>query len=435
MEQDHVCSGDVPIAVYGLGKIGLPVAAVLAERTGSVTGVDIDQSVIAQVSDGGAPFDHEPGLAKVLHDVVPDRLAATTDGEAAALAASVHIVVVPVPIDNGRADLTALEAVTATIGAGLAPGDLVVVESTVPPGTAAEIISPLLAETSGLDQSTFGVASCPERTSSGRALEDIRGSYPRIVGGTDAGATTAAETFYDAVIDTPVWQVADARTAEAVKLFEGVYRDINIALANELARAFDETPIDVRDAIEAANSLPYCDIHDPGVGVGGHCIPWYPYFLMQAAAGPTPLMATGRTVNDAMPKLVADRTIEALRQSAIEPEGSHVALLGYAYRPEIPEAAATPAAPLKCSLEQEGVRVSVVDPVLNPEDHDANFLELDELPAVGLDAVVLVTAHDAFVDLDFHALGDPVLIDGRDAIPKEASRTYTVGRGWHGEDS
>lgn len=434
MERTQVLAGDVPIAVYGLGKIGLPVAAVLAERTGAVTGVDIDRSVVARVADGQPPFDHEPELAALLSDVVPDRLATTADVEAAASEAAVHVIVVPVPIDDGQADLAALRDVTTAIGGGLAPGDLVVVESTVPPGTVDEVVGPLLAKTSALERSAFGVASCPERTSSGRAVSDVRGSYPRIVGGTDAGATAAAETFYDAVIETSVRPVADARTAEAVKLFEGVYRDVNIALANELARAFDDTPIDVRDAIDAANTLPFCDIHEPGVGVGGHCIPWYPYFLMQAAAGPTPLTATGRTVNDAMPRLVADRTLEALRRRGIEPEECHVAVLGYAYRPGIPEAAATPAAPLKRRLEEAGVEVSIVDPVLERHGHEVELLGMDELATAAPDAVILVTAHEAFEELEYGALGEPLVIDGRDAVPPGVARTYTVGRGWHRED-
>ena len=262
--------GEYPVAVYGLGKMGLPIATVFAETTGAVTGVDIDDSVVDAVNDGACHVQNEPGLDEAVAGVVADgSLRATTDGVAAAGDARIHVVIVPTLItEDHLPDTGVVTSVARDIARGLSPGDLVCVESTLPPGTCRDILAPLLRFESGLDADEFGLAFCPERTSSGRALADVRGSHPKVVGGVDAESTRAAATVYDELTSNEVIPVSDTTTAEAVKVFEGLYRDVNIALANELARFTDELGIDVREAIGVANTQPYCDIHDPGPGVG-----------------------------------------------------------------------------------------------------------------------------------------------------------------------
>lgn len=424
-----VREGDFPVAVYGLGKIGLPVAAIFAELTGDVVGVDTDPSVVSAVEDGHAPYNHEPGLDALLAETTEEgSLKATTDGIAAANEAAIHVIVVPVPLkEDNTVDLSALRAAADVIGAGLSPGDLVVVETTVPPGTCDEIVKPRLAEESGLDHDDFGVAACPERTSSGRALTDIRGAYPRIVGGVDTASAAAAYAVYDELVDNQVIEVSDARTAEAVKLFEGVYRDLNIALANELARGFDGTGFDVREAIEAANTQPYCNIHEPGAGVGGHCIPWYPYFLTESTESAMPLIETARSVNDSMPIYLAERTLQALRDDGIDPESARIAVLGLAYRAEIPETAASPTYPFVERLEQSGASVVVLDPVLAAPNESFEVIGLDQLETYNPDAIVLVTAHASFRDVAWEQFQNCVIIDGRAALDESVNRTYTVG--------
>lgn len=419
-------NGKIPVAVYGLGKIGLPVASVFAERTGNVLGVDTDPDVVNAVQSGVPPFDHEPGLDEALPTLVSEnRLEATTDGEAASNAAMIHVIVVPVPIDDtSDADLAAIDAVVDTIATGISPGDLVVVETTVPPGTCEEHVQPRLIENSGLETGTFGVASCPERTASGRAMRDVRGAYQRVLGGVDKSSTTAATRVYDELIDNEVIAV-DARTAEAVKLFEGVYRDVNIALANELAVAFEGCGIDVLEAIDAANTQPYCDIHRPGAGVGGHCIPWYPYFLMHSTSADMPIVRTARTTNERMPLHVADRTLEAIRATGRAVDDTRIAVLGLAYRPDVPETAASPTIPLVERLTQAGADVRVIDPVVTSTAFD--LLPMDEVTSYSPDAVVVVTPHTSFDELPTAVLEDALLIDGRDAFDT-LDREYVVGR-------
>lgn len=429
--RDALRRGDFPIAVYGLGKIGLPVAVAFAAETGRVTGVDIDPDLVRTIASGSPPFTHEPGLEAELSRVIEhEDLTVTSDGRSAAAAAAIHIIVVPVPVsDEQTADLTALKAAVDTIANGIAPGDIIILETTVPPGTCAELIEPRVIDQSGVPSSEIGVASCPERTSSGQALADIRGSYPRIVGGVTNEATDAAVGIYSAIVENEIIPVSDARTAEAVKLFEGAYRDVNIALANELAVMFQDEAFDVREAIDAANTQPYCSIHDPGAGVGGHCIPYYPYFLLEASTNGGSLLTTAREVNDTMPRLVAERTIGALESHGIAPQDARVGVLGYSYRPAIPEVAATPARPLIEQLRAAGVSVQVVDPVLDDIEIDLPLTPLDSLIENPPDAITLVTAHDEFLTVDWRTIDVPVIVDGRDALPENQAPTVVIGRG------
>ncbi len=423
--------GEVPVAVYGLGKMGLPLAAVYAETTGNVTGVDIDETVVDRIEAGECPVANEPGLAPLTERLVEEgKLTATTDGQEAARDATVHVVIVPTEIrDGGTVDLRALESAVGTIATGLDPGDIVIVESTVPPGTTADVVAPTLAAESGLDRSAFGVAFCPERTASGRALEDVRGAYPKVVGGVDDESTAVAELLYEAVTANEVVPVSDATTAECVKVFEGVYRDVNIALANELATMADELGIDVREAIEVANGQPYCDIHAPGPGVGGHCIPYYPYFLISEYDTATPLMETARTVNDEMAAVTVDRLGQELAAEGTDLDGARVALLGVAYRPGVDETRAAPARRIDTLLQDRGAETVAVDPVCSDLSMlAATEIDMDDLPEQHLDAAILVTAHEAFGRLDWDEVAE-LLIDTRAVVDGSTvdGRVYTLG--------
>ncbi|MFC6823437.1 nucleotide sugar dehydrogenase [Halopelagius fulvigenes] len=428
--------GSVPVAVYGLGKMGLPLAGVYAETTGNVVGVDIDEDVVEGINRGECHVDREPGLDELVAEQVErGHLRATTAIDEAAADAAHHVVIVPTPLTDDRTpDLSALEAVVRGIGAGIDPGDTVVVECTVPPGTCEEMVTSLVREESGLEPGEYGVAFCPERTSSGRALEDIRGSHPKVVGGIDDESTRVAEVVYGEITSNEVLPVSDATTAESVKLFEGLYRDVNIALANELARIRDELDIDVNEAIETANTQPFCDIHDPGPGVGGHCIPYYPYFVTSRVESETPLIHTAREVNDSMPEFTVRKVREELDATGRDASDATVLVLGLTYRPGVAETAATPAKPIIERLSGLGANVLASDPMLSGsdfEEFDATPVESDEVTGTDPDAVVLVTPHEEFLTLDWDAFDDLVIIDGRDALAgtETGHRVYTIGSG------
>ena len=435
-QRDALTSGSVPVAVYGLGKMGLPLAGVFAETTGNVVGVDVDESVVDAVNRGRAHVEGEPGIDGLVAETVDaGAFRATADGAAAADDAALHVVVVPTLIDDDRSpDLSLLEAVLDDVAAGLDPGDAVFVESTVPPDTCRDAVRPSLAAASGLAPDEFGVACCPERTASGRALRDIRRAYPKVVGGVDDESTRVAELVYDHVTENDVVAVSDATTAAAVKLFEGLYRDVNIALANELARVRDDLAIDVTEAIDAANTLSLCDIHDPGAGVGGHCIPYYPSFVMSAVETTTPLLRTARRVNDGMPRFAVRKLREGLADEGVDPADATVAVLGLTYRAGVKETRATPAKPVVDALRDDGATVLAADPMLSADEirsFGARPTAAASLPDEDLDAAVLVTAHDALVAADWDAMDPIVVVDGRDALSLDGTRhrVYTVGRG------
>ncbi|WP_435102099.1 nucleotide sugar dehydrogenase [Halarchaeum sp. P4] len=432
-QRDALLDGDVPVTVYGLGKLGLPVAAVYAERTGSVVGVDVDPSVVERVNAGESSVGREPGLdALVEKQVERGRLRATTDASAAAETAALHVIVVPTPLDevSDEPDLSFLDAAVDAVGAGLDAGDAVFVECTVPPGVCAARVQPRLADASGLGVEEFGVAACPERVSSGRALKDVRGAHPRVVGGVDMEAGRVAELVYDTLSENDVQTVRDAATAAASKVFEGVYRDVNIAVANELARASADLGVAARDAIAAANTQPYCEIHDPGPGVGGHCIPWYPYFLMSRTERATPLLATARDVNDGMPAYTVERLRDALAAEGVSLDGARVAVLGLTYRADVAETRATPARPLIAALTEAGADPVGVDPLVDDaaaESFAAPVVSLAEAARRDPDAAVLVTPHREFHDADWSRFDDVVILDGRDALDGAPHPTYTLG--------
>jgi len=375
-QREALLDGQVPVAVYGLGKMGLPLAGVYADRTGNVTGADVDQAVVDSVNAGECHVDGEPGLTELVEQTVADgSLRAVSEPAAAAADARLHVVIVPTLItDEGTADLRIIKSVAEDIAQGLTAGDLVVIESTVPPRTCEDTIVPLLEAESGLSVGEFGLAFCPERTKSGRAIRDIRGSWPKIVGGVDDESTRAAALVYDQLTSNDVIRTSDATTAEAVKVFEGVHRDVNIALANELATYTDELAVDVREAIAVANTQDECEILRPGPGVGGHCIPYYPYFLFGEFDSDSPLLRTARRVNDEMPAFVVGKLTAMLAERSTTLSDASVLVLGGTYRAGVAETRASPAIGVTETLAANGARVEIVDPMLD------SFAEFEATP-------------------------------------------------------
>ncbi len=426
--------GEVPVAVYGLGKMGLPLASVFAAISKNVVGVDVDEAVVASINDGKCHVQGEPGLPDLVETAVEaGGLRATTDGRAAAELASVHVLIVPTTLrEDDTPDLSNLRTAVRDVATGLEPGDLVCVESTVPPRTSVDLVEPLLAAESDVDRGEFGVAFCPERTASGRALRDIRRAYPKVVGGIDDESTRAAALVYDEITENEVITAPDATTAECVKVFEGVYRDVNIALANELARFAEELEVDVTAAIEAANTQPYCDVHDPGPGVGGHCIPYYPHFLIDEFATEAPLLRTAREVNDRMPLFTVQKLLQMLDDRGVRVEDARIALLGVTYRAGVDEIRKSPALKIAERLSRFGANVYAVDPVRDDySEIEAAPIRLAALPRIEPDGVVLVTAHEEFQETPWERMDETVVVDGRGVLDLADTdhEVYTIGVG------
>ena len=408
------------VAVVGIGRIGLPVAAKIASQGHKVFGCDINVERVAMVNRGENPIPDEAGLATLIREgVASGNLVATMDTVGAVGQCETVLFSVAVDVDDaGRADLRALFAAADSVARGMRRGTLCIFDTTLPIGTTRRELAPRLEGHGMRLGEDFSVAFSPERLLMGRVIEDLT-KYPKVVGGVDAKGGERAAAFYREVFGGEVFQLANAETAELTKLSEGAYRDLNIALANELAQVADLHGVDINEVIKAANSQPYSHLHTPGTGVGGHCIPVYPRFLMQGE-GPSALSALGRQVNDSMPGYAA-RRVEAL----IGPvAGRRVLILGLTFRPDVAVTPHTNSVDLLREFKARGAVVFGHDALLG----EAAVRELGFDPAGeplrGYDVAVLHAKHRAYADLDWPAIA-PLVVDARNAL----DRTVVESRG------
>ncbi|WP_042698100.1 nucleotide sugar dehydrogenase [Thermococcus sp. PK] len=412
--------GKVTIAVYGLGKMGLPLAAVFADHGANVIGVDINEKVVEMVNRGENHVKEEPGLSELVKkNVEAGRLRATTDGVWAAKQADMMVILVPTLTDErGNLKLDPVYDVARKIAKGLEKGDIVITEATMPPGTTESLI-PILEE-SGLKLGEFGLAHAPERTMTGTAIRDITGQYPKIVGASDEKTLEAVIGIYETINRKGVIPMSSIKAAEAVKVFEGVYRDVNIALANELALWCEEHGLDALEVFKAANTQPYCHLHMPGAGVGGHCIPVYPWFVINLAKKTNPrLVKTAREINDSMPHHVVELTIKGLNETGKSLKGSNILVLGLTFRGGVKEFMKSPAIPVIKELKEWGAKVYAYDPLCTKEDAERFGAEWKE-DFKDVDTIVIVTDHKEFRNLKLDEIAKEVrtkvIIDGRNVL-------------------
>lgn len=403
------------VAVVGIGRIGLPLAVTIASRGHRVTGCDIDAAHVERINRAQNPLPDEAGLGELLARTIADgSFRATTDTAAGVADADVVLFAVRVDVDaDGRADLSHLLAAVDTVAAALRPGALCIFDTTLPVGTTRRVLAPRLeagGRKLGVD---LHVAFSPERLLMGRVIEDLT-KYPKVVGGIDPEGGRLAAEFYRQTFGGEVLLLSSAEAAELSKLAEGAYRDLNIALANELAMVADVHGLDIAEVIRAANSQPYSHIHVPGTGVGGHCIPVYPRFLMQGE-GPSALSALGRAVNDAMPGYVV-RRLAALLGGL---EGRRVVVLGLTFRPDVAVTFHTNAVDLRRELEALGAVVEGHDPLLTPEGVASLGFQRAAEPLRGYDAAIVHSYHRAYAGLDWAQVA-PVIVDARNALDRTA---------------
>lgn len=403
------------VAVVGIGRIGLPLAVTIASRGHRVTGCDIDAAHVERINRAQNPLPDEAGLGELLARTIADSsFRATTDTAAGVADADVVLFAVRVDVDaDGRADLSHLLAAVDTVAAALRPGALCIFDTTLPVGTTRRVLAPRLeagGRKLGVD---LHVAFSPERLLMGRVIEDLT-KYPKVVGGVDPEGGRLAAEFYRQTFGGEVLLLSSAEAAELSKLAEGAYRDLNIALANELAMVADVHGLDIAEVIRAANSQPYSHIHVPGTGVGGHCIPVYPRFLMQGE-GPSALSALGRAVNDAMPGYVV-RRLAALLGGL---EGRRVVVLGLTFRPDVAVTFHTNAVDLRRELEALGAVVEGHDPLLTPEGVASLGFQRAAEPLRGYDAAIVHSYHRAYAGLDWAQVA-PVIVDARNALDRTA---------------
>ena len=415
------------VAVIGIGRIGLPIAAKIASNGHHVVGCDLDAGRVAMVNRGENPIPDEAGLGDLLARVVASgNLRATTDTAGSVGRCETVLFAVAVDVDGaGRADLRSLLSAADDVARGMKPGTLCIFDTTLPVGTTRRELAPRL-EAAGLRLGPdFSVAFSPERLLMGRVIEDL-GKYPKVVGGVDPAGGERAAAFFHEALGVEAMLLSSAETAELSKLSEGVYRDLNIALANELAQVADAHGVDISEVIRAANSQPYCHIHVPGTGVGGHCIPVYPQFLVQGS-GPSDLAALGRRVNDAMPGYAAGRVARIVGGLS----GKRVLILGLTFRPDVAVTPHTNAVDLLREFRARGADVRGHDPLLTEEGVRALGFDPAPAPLQGYDVAVLHAYHRVYRDLDWRTIA-PLLVDARNALDRaavEAAGVRYVGIG------
>ncbi len=436
--------GDISIAVVGLGWMGLPTACLLAEAGAKVVGVDINPSVVERLNKGTSHLD-EPGLERLVKKHMRSgKLKATTKIEEASSQSDAIVIVVPTLIDQSKKpDYSAIENVCREISNGMHKGSLIIFTGTCGPGVTERITRSILEKHSGLKAGEdFGVGYSPLRAMGGRALTDLQ-NYNRVVAGIDKKSLDSTCAILSAMTEGELIKVRNIRTAEATKLFETIYRDVNIGLANEFAIFCERAGIDYMEAMAAANSQPYSHLLIPGAGVGGHCLPVYPYMLLDEArshGAKLKIVRTSRSINEDMPRHIVGLAADGLKSIGKSLRRGRVTVLGISYRPNVKEVRYSPSFELLSLLKRRGARITIYDPRFSCDEIGRFGYRAEPTLKKAIekaDCVIIVVAHDEFKKLDARELAalmarSPVIVDCThlvDSVQAEKSRAIYRGVG------
>ncbi len=398
------------VAVIGLGYVGLPLAVLARENGWSVLGVDINEPKVKLIQAGKVPF-HDPELSKSLKKYP---IKAGTDFS---VIANAHIIIiaVPTPVNaSNHPDLTPLTSAIDNIKPYLKKGQTIVVESTVNPGVMDEVITPLLK-----DVPAVHLVHCPERINPGDAKWSVR-NIPRVLGGYTKIGVNNAKQFYTSVLEAPIKIMASPTEAEAVKIMENTFRDINIAYINEMARSFAVLGIDITNVIAGAATKPFAFMpHYPGNGVGGHCISVDPYYMIERAKQvgfDHKFLKLARRINDGMTSYMVDLLLKGAQQAKLPAQQLKVGLLGLAYKKNVSDIRNSPAIRTLAQLKNQGIAVQTFDPFI-PKRSD--LLSLSDVLAQS-NALMLTCDHTKMVQeltpQRLKSAGIKIVIDGRNAL-------------------
>lgn len=417
------------IAVIGLGYVGLPLAIRCIEKGYTVTGIDLDQKKLDAIKEGKSPFKEE---------FIEERLELlkklSVTNEASALKeANIILVCVPTPVDEQfYPNLGPVKGAIKMCIENRAPEQLVVVESTINPGVCEEVVEPMFAE-AGLKEGTdYYLAHCPERIDPGNEKWNVT-NIPRVVGSMSKKGVEIAKAFYDSIIDGEVRAMKSIREAEATKVVENSFRDINIAFVNELAKSFDQMGIDVKDVILGAATKPFAFMpHFPGRGVGGHCIPVDPYYLIEQAKKKGfdhHFLRVAREINNSMPNYTVELMQDLLNNAEKPMKGTKVGVMGLSYKANIDDLRESPALKIIKELEKKNAEIVSFDPyILDMSDKKTLDEFLDEV-----DAVILVTNHKEFMEITPQTYKEKnivAIVDGMNALDGEEIKR--LGIEYHG---
>jgi len=428
------------VCVIGIGRIGLPTALSFAKSGLDTVGVDINENLVQNINSGIFPLKDEPGYQEIFDNVIKNKkFSATTNIEDAVPNSDLILLSLPTPMDkNNIPDYSALRTVASKLSNILSPNSLVIVESTIEPGFIEDEMVSIITNSGRLTASeNFFIGVCPENANPGEILHDFT-NLPRLVGSINSDITKIIKSIYNFVFSVELIEMPNCKTANAVKLTTNVFRDINIAFVSELSIMFEKLGIDTNKVLEAAKKKYNFQVHYPGAGVGGPCLPINSYQLLNTAKRTgvkLSIIESGRKINEDMPEHVIELTLDAFNESGISLEGSDILILGISYKPDVKDIQLTPAEHIIKKLKALGTNIHIYDPYFSStEQFGIKILETISPELLEkMNAVIIVTAHDEFTKIDiskFTKMKTPILIDTRGIVdPIDAQNSQLIFRG------
>ena len=437
--QESLTKKTLRVCVIGIGRIGLPTALSFAKSGLQTIGVDINENLVQNVNSGKFPLKDEPGYEEIFDDVIKNKkFSATTKIEDAVSNSDLILLSLPTPMDeNNIPDYSALRNVASKLSEILSPNSLVIVESTIEPGFIEDDMISLISKSGRLNiLENFFIGVCPENANPGEILHDFT-HLPRLVGGINDDIRKIIKTIYNFVFSVELIEMPNCKTANAVKLTTNVFRDINIAFVSELSLMFEKLGIDTNVVLEAAKKKYNFQVHYPGAGVGGPCLPINSYQLLNTAkrtGSNLSIIEHGRKINEKMPEHVIELTLDAFNESQKSIQNSEILILGVSYKPNVKDIQLTPAEIIIKKLQNLGAKVRIYDPYFSSKKvFDIQVEQNLEDIISNIDAAIIVTGHDEFTKIKlslFEQMRNPVLIDTRGIIdPISAKKSKLIFRG------
>ena len=423
------------VAVIGMGYVGVPIAAALADAGNKVVGIDVLPEKIELINKGKAPIGgKEPGLDDIVkRNVQRKRLRASMDyGECRTAKAVIVSVETPINDKTKDANYRPLKAALRSLGANLREKTLVSVESTLAPGTMEKIVKPILQHRSGMKVGRdFYLVHAPERVTAGKLLSNLR-TLDRVIGANDPGSLRAALKLYSAVTKGEL-HPTNWVTSEIVKAAENAYWDVQIGFANEIALVCEDLGANAYEVRELVNSCPFRSMLFPGAGVGGPCIPKDPWLLVSATSqGKVSIIPAAREINEFMPERLAQLAEEGLREAGRRIKGAKIAVLGFSYREETEDTRNTPSVKVIRELRRKGADVVIHDPYA-PSQRGYHIVRDLNKAVRKADALVIVTGHRAYHKMDLAKIGRKmrrrVIVDGRNVFSQGLGGRRFIYRG------
>ena len=427
------------VAVIGIGRIGLPTALSFAKSGLPTVGVDINEKLIQKINSKIFPLPDEPGYEEIFYDVIENgNFSATTNIDEVVPNSDLILLSLPTPMDeNNIPDYSALRTVASKLSTILSPNSLVIVESTIEPGFIEDEIISIITKSGKLNPKNFFIGVCPENANPGEILHDFT-NLPRLVGGINPEITKIIKSIYNFVFSVELVEMPNCKTANAVKLTTNVFRDINIAFMSELSLMFEKLGIDTNKVLEAAKKKYNFQVHYPGAGVGGPCLPINSYQLLNTArrvGSSLNIIESGRKINEKMPEHVIELVLDAFKESGKSLDGSEILLLGISYKPDVKDIQLTPAEHIIKKLKNLGANIHIYDPYFSSStQYGIDISEsLSEELLQKMDGAIIVTAHKEFSKFEisnFCKMKTPILIDTRGIVdPNDAHKSKLIFRG------